>query len=74
MRRIELAPGQVFENKMLNRIGAFNADALVAATNIVEDVRTRGDGRCASTPPSSTVWKWSSSAFRRRPSTRPWRR
>ncbi len=43
MRRIELAPGQVFENKMLNRIGAFNADALVAATNIVEDVRTRGD-------------------------------
>ncbi len=43
MRRIELAPGQVFEGKMLNRIGAFNADALVAATNIVEDVRTRGD-------------------------------
>ncbi len=43
MRRIELAPGQTFENKMLNRIGAFNADALVAATNIVEDVRTRGD-------------------------------
>ncbi len=43
MRRIELAPGQVFEDKMLNRIGAFNADALVAATNIVEDVRTRGD-------------------------------
>ncbi len=43
MRRIELAPGQVFEDKMLNRIGAFNADALVAATKIVEDVRTRGD-------------------------------
>ena len=43
MRRIELAPGQKFQNKMLNRIGAFNADALVAATNIVEDVRTRGD-------------------------------
>ena len=43
MRRIELAPGQVFEGKMLNRIGAFNADALVAATKIVEDVRTRGD-------------------------------
>ena len=43
MRRIELAPGQVFEEKMLNRVGAFNADALVAATNIVEDVRKRGD-------------------------------
>ena len=43
MRRIELAPGQKFQNKMLNRIGAFNADAFVAATNIVEDVRTRGD-------------------------------
>lgn len=43
MRRIELAPGQVFEEKMLNRVGAFNADALVAATNIVEAVRERGD-------------------------------
>ena len=43
MRRIELAPGQVFEEKMLNRVGAFNADALVAATNIVGDVRKRGD-------------------------------
>jgi histidinol dehydrogenase len=43
MRRIELAPGQVFEDKMLNRIGAFNAEAMIAATNIVEDVRTRGD-------------------------------
>ncbi len=28
---------------MLNRVGAFNADALVAATDIVEDVRKRGD-------------------------------
>lgn len=43
MRRIELAPGEVFEEKMLNRVGAFNADALVAATNIVEAVRERGD-------------------------------
>ena len=43
MRRIELAPGQVFEDKMLNRIGAFNAEAMIAATNIVEDVRNRGD-------------------------------
>ncbi len=43
MRRIELAPGEVFEEGMLNRVGAFNADALRAATQIVEDVRTRGD-------------------------------
>lgn len=43
MRRIELGAGQVFEEKMLNRVGAFNAEALIAATNIVEDVRKRGD-------------------------------
>ena len=43
MRRIELATGQTFEESMLNRTGAFNADALIAATNIVEQVRTRGD-------------------------------
>ena len=44
MRRIKLGAGQVFEEKMLNRTGAFNAEALIAATNIVEDVRNRGDG------------------------------
>ena len=43
MRRIELGAGQIFEEKMLNRTGAFNAEALIAATNIVEDVRSRGD-------------------------------
>ncbi len=43
MRRIELAPNQIFEEKLLNRIGAFNADALIAATNIIEEVRQRGD-------------------------------
>lgn len=43
MRRIELGAGDVFEESMLNRTGAFNADALIAATNIVEDVRARGD-------------------------------
>lgn len=43
MRRIELAAGQRFEEKMLERTGAFNAEALIAATSIVEDVRTRGD-------------------------------
>lgn len=43
MRRIKLGAGQVFEEKMLNRTGAFNAEALIAATNIVEDVRNRGD-------------------------------
>lgn len=43
MRRIVLAPDERFEESMLNRVGAFNADALIAATQIVEDVRTRGD-------------------------------
>lgn len=43
MRRIELAAGQRFEEKMLERTGAFNVEALIAATSIVEDVRTRGD-------------------------------
>ncbi|MDO5335171.1 MAG: histidinol dehydrogenase [Coriobacteriia bacterium] len=43
MRRIELTEGQVFEEAQLNRTGAFNAQAMIAATNIVEDVRKRGD-------------------------------
>ena len=43
MRRIVLQPGSQFENRYLNRTGAFNADALIAATSIVEDVRERGD-------------------------------
>ncbi len=43
MRRIVLKPGERFESSMLNRKGAFNADALIAATAIVEDVRERGD-------------------------------
>lgn len=43
MRRIELAANQTFEERLLNRTSAFNAEALLAATNIVEDVRKRGD-------------------------------
>ena len=43
MRRIELEANQAFEEGLLNRTSAFNADALVAATNIVEAVRERGD-------------------------------
>lgn len=43
MRRITLQPGESFDESLLNRTGAFNADALVVATNIVDDVRTRGD-------------------------------
>ena len=43
MRRIELAPGQAFDKDMLERPGAFNAEALAAATSIVADVRERGD-------------------------------
>lgn len=43
MRRIELEANQAFEESLLDRTSAFNADALVAATNIVEAVRERGD-------------------------------
>lgn len=43
MRRVELEANQAFEESLLNRTSAFNADALVAATNIVEAVRERGD-------------------------------
>lgn len=43
MRRITLEKGQIFDESLLQRTGAFDADALIAATRIVEDVRTRGD-------------------------------
>jgi len=43
MRRVQLACGEAFDNSYLNRTGAFNAEALVAATQIVDDVRKRGD-------------------------------
>lgn len=43
MRRIVLPAGERFDETLLNRTGAFNAEALVIATNIVDDVRTRGD-------------------------------
>ena len=43
MRRIVLKPGEPFKQEYLARSGAFNADALRAATSIIEDVRARGD-------------------------------
>lgn len=43
MRRIVLQPGETFKDSYLERTGAFNAEALIAATSIVEGVRTRGD-------------------------------
>lgn len=43
MRRIILQPGETFDESSLNRIGAFNAEALIAATSIIEAVRERGD-------------------------------
>lgn len=43
MRRIELKPGEPFRPSFIDRTGAFNADALVAATEIVDEVRKRGD-------------------------------
>ena len=43
MRRIELKPCEPFQSSFIDRTGAFNAQALQAATSIVEDVRERGD-------------------------------
>lgn len=43
MRRVVLKKGESFKQEHLKRTGAFNADALKAATDIVEDVRERGD-------------------------------
>lgn len=43
MRRIILKPGEVFEGSQLQRVGAFDATALTAATTIIEAVRERGD-------------------------------
>ncbi|MBU5406307.1 histidinol dehydrogenase [Paraeggerthella hongkongensis] len=43
MRRVTLVPGEVFSNAHLKRTGAFNAEALAAATDIIADVRERGD-------------------------------
>ncbi|WP_165043474.1 histidinol dehydrogenase [Adlercreutzia sp. ZJ138] len=43
MRRVVLQPGERFESSQIDRTGAFNANALAAATTIIEDVRTRGD-------------------------------
>ena len=43
MRRIILQPGEQFTNAHLKRTGAFNAQALTAATAIIEGVRERGD-------------------------------
>ena len=43
MRRIILGPNDIFEESALNRIGAFDAQALTAATAIIEAVRQQGD-------------------------------
>lgn len=43
MRRVVLKKGQSFDQGHLKRTGAFNAQALTAATGIVQEVRERGD-------------------------------
>ena len=43
MRRVILSAGEVFDNSHLQRKSAFNAKAMQIATEIVEDVRQRGD-------------------------------
>ncbi|MEI2997899.1 MAG: histidinol dehydrogenase [Senegalimassilia faecalis] len=43
MRRVILKTGEQFSNKHLKRTGAFNAQAMAAATSIIEQVREQGD-------------------------------
>ena len=43
MRRVVLGEGEAFGNEHLKRKSAFNANALAIATDIVADVRERGD-------------------------------
>lgn len=43
MRRVILQAGETFGNEHLQRKSAFNAQAMATATQIVEDVRERGD-------------------------------
>ncbi len=43
MRRIELKPTEPFRSDLIDRTGAFDANALKTATDIVEEVRERGD-------------------------------
>lgn len=43
MRRIILEQGEAFEEAQLQRVGAFDANALTAATTIIEAVRKDGD-------------------------------
>ena len=43
MRRIILKPGEIFSEDQLQRVGAFDAHTLTAATEIIEAVRTQGD-------------------------------
>lgn len=43
MRRVVLQPTELFASSFINRTGAFNARALAAATDIIEQVRARGD-------------------------------
>lgn len=43
MKRIKLEPLEPFRGSLIERTGAFNADALVSATHTVEDVKERGD-------------------------------
>ncbi len=43
MRRIDLVEGDVFTADQLERTGAFDADAMKVAIDIVADVRSRGD-------------------------------
>ncbi|MCR2035859.1 histidinol dehydrogenase [Adlercreutzia mucosicola] len=43
MRRIDLKPLEPFTGDLINRTGAFNPGALAAATEIIEEVREKGD-------------------------------
>lgn len=43
MRRVIINPGEEFQSSQIDRTGAFNPQALKAATDIISEVRERGD-------------------------------
>lgn len=66
MRRIVLEKGQVFDEALLQRTSAFNADALIAATRIVETVKDRVIKRCLPTRQISMVLSFQTCVFQKK--------
>ena len=65
MRRVILKPGEVFSNKHLKRMSAFNAEALTNATDISKTSANKAMLLCANIPSSLTALRLRTSVCRR---------